>query len=530
MKEAEHVLVFVVPFGAIQVINNMKNDKSQLLVLLGLLIIASCSMDHEANGAPSNARVEPTRPNIVILFADDLGYGDLGSYGHPYNRTPNLDAMAREGQRWTDFYVAAPVCSPSRGALMTGKLPNRSGLYGRQIPVLHPNDSAGMPARELTLAEALRDQGYRTALIGKWHLGDAPDVLPTRHGFDYFFGLPYSNDMDWVGHMALEEILALSAQGNRKTVQKDIVSRKAKYFDPRIEYWNVPLLRSRDTDAGFVDELVERPVDQRTLTRRYTEEAQRFIRESGDQPFLLYLPYNMPHTPLFRSASFVGRSLGGHYGDVIEEIDWSVGQIRSVLEEEGLDRQTLVIFSSDNGPWLAMQHHSGSAGLLSNGKGTTFEGGMRVPGIFWWPGTIKPALVSDIGSTLDVFATALSLAGASAPEGIDGMDMSTTLKNGAPGPRDSIAYYRAGELQAFRKGPYKIRLVSEGAYNLPPKRIVYETPVLYHLGQDPAEKFDIAAEHPEVVSDLMEALAAHQAGMESREPIFDSRLKRAFTN
>ncbi len=499
------------------------------LILLSLFTIAACSSYSEAAERISKAATKPKRPNIVILFADDLGYGDLGSYGHPYNRTPNLDALAREGQRWTDFYVAAPVCSPSRGALMTGKLPNRSGLYGRQINVMFPNDTVGIPNGEETLAESLKNQGYATAIIGKWHLGDAPSALPTRHGFDYWFGLPYSNDMDWVNHMSFEEMLALSAQGNQKAVQKDIATRMPKYLEPRIEYWNVPLQRSYHTEAGYQDEIVERPADQRTLTRRYTEEAQRFIRRAGDQPFLLYLPYNMPHTPLFRSAPFVGHSLGGYYGDVIEEIDWSAGQIRQALEETGQDENTLVIFSSDNGPWLAMQNHSGSAGLLNNGKGTTFEGGVRVPGIFWWPGTIKPAVVSDIGSTLDIFTTALSLAGAPIPGGIDGMDLSATLKGKEPSPRDSIAYYRAGELQAFRKGPYKIRLVSAGAYNLPPKRTEHETPELYHLGQDPAEKFNIAAHQPEVVSELLAALATHQAGLQSREPIFDSRLQQAST-
>jgi arylsulfatase A-like enzyme len=497
-----------------------------LLIILGLLLTSGCNAADKTSGIQTT----PTQPNIVILFADDLGYGDLGSYGHPYNSTPNLDILAQEGQRWTDFYVAAPVCSPSRGALMTGKLPNRSGLYGRQLYVLHPNDSAGMPDRELTVAEAVSAQGYRTAIIGKWHLGDAPDTLPTRHGFDYWFGLPYSNDMDWVGHMTVDEMILLSAQGKKEVLEQDIASRYPKYRDPRIEYWNVPLLRSRRTDDGFSDELLERPADQRTLTRRYTEEAQRFIREAGDQPFLLYLPYNMPHTPLFRSTEFAGRSLGGHYGDVIEEIDWSVGEIRRVLEQEGLDDKTLVFFSSDNGPWLPMERNAGSAGLLSNGKGTTFEGGMRVPAIFWWPGTVKPAVIRDIGSILDVFATALSLAGAPPVEGIDGVDLSGTLTHGEPGPRDSIAYYRAGELQAYRKGPYKLRLVSQGAYGLPPERAVHERPQLFHLGQDPGEKFDIAAEEPDVVSDLLAAIAAHQAGLETAEPIFDLRLKRLSAN
>ncbi len=493
-----------------------------VLVLSGLLLFGGCQAEEKSSAVETATRP----PNIVILFADDLGYGDLGSYGHPYNRTPNLDALANEGQRWTDFYVGAPVCSPSRGALMTGKLPNRSGLFGRRLPVLHPGDSVGIPEQEVTLAEALRDQGYRTAIIGKWHLGDAPATLPTRHGFDYWFGLPYSNDMDWVGHLTVDELLILGAQGKMDAVNQEIAGRAAKYRNPKVEYWNVPLIRSTRIDGSYTDELVARPPDQHNLTRRYTEEAGRFIRESGDQPFLLYLPYAMPHTPLFASEAFAGRSLGGLYGDVIEEIDWSVGEIRRALEEQGLQENTLVFFSSDNGPWLAMQQHAGSAGLLSNGKGTTFEGGLRVPGIFWWPGTVEPAVVSDIGSAMDVFATALSLAGAPPVEGIDGLDLSATLKMGESSPRDSMAYYRSGELQAFRKGPYKLRLVSEGAYGRPPKRTVHETPQLFHLGEDPGEKFDVAAERPEVLKDLQAALEAHRAGMESREPLFDSRLKK----
>jgi arylsulfatase A-like enzyme len=466
---------------------------------------------------------EPVRPNIVILFADDLGYGDLGSYGHPYNRTPNLDAMAAQGQRWTDFYVAAPVCSPSRGALLTGKLPNRSGLYGRKINVMFPGDTVGIPSDEVTLAEALKAQGYATGIVGKWHLGDAKAAFPTRHGFDYWYGLPYSNDMDWVGEMGFDQMMTLVAQGENETLQKTLAARMKKYFDPRIEYWNVPLIRSERRGEDFVDEVIERPADQRTLTRRYTDEALRFIERNRERAFLLYLPYSMPHTPLFRSAAFSDRSLGGRYGDVIEELDWSVGEIIGRLGQLGLGENTLVIFSSDNGPWLPMMHHAGSAGLLKGGKGTTYEGGMRVPAIFWWPGTILPGARSDIGSTMDVYATALALAGTSSSS--DGYDLSDTLKNQTPGPRETLAYYRSGELYALRKGPYKLHLISEGAYQAPPEKTVHDKPLLYHLGRDPAEQYDISAQKPEVVNELMQAVERHQTAMEEQPPLFDTRLQ-----
>ena len=465
-------------------------------------------------------------PNIVILFADDLGYGDLGSYGHPYNRTPNLDAMADEGQRWTDFYVAAPVCSPSRGALLTGKLPTRTGLYGRQVNVMFPADASGIPDDELTLAEALKNQGYATAIIGKWHLGDASHAYPTRHGFDYWFGLPYSNDMDWIGHLTFDEISVLMAEGKMAELQQEFATRTAKYFAPQVEYWNVPLIQSEVADDEFIDRVVERPAHQPTLTRRYTEEAVAFIERNQNQPFLLYLPYTMPHTPLFRDDAFAGQSLGGLYGDVIEEIDWSLGEIIGRLRQLELEANTLVVFTSDNGPWLMMNHHGGTAGLLKLGKGTTFEGGMRVPGIFWWPGTIEPAVVSHLGSAMDIFATALILAGADLPENLDGVDLTDTLKDGAESARNTLAYYRSGELYAFRMGRYKLHLITEGAYLAPPEKEVHDQPLLYNLYEDPAERFNIAAKHPEVVAEILAAIEAHRASLIEKDPIFDRRLGR----
>ena len=437
-------------------------------------------------------------PNFVILFADDLGYGDLSSYGHPSIRTPNLDAMAAQGQRWTDFYAAAPVCSPSRGALLTGKLPNRSGLYGRRTQVLFPDMSGGMSDEQVTIAEALRELGYATGIFGKWHLGHQPDRLPTRHGFDIWSGLPYSNDMNRLNEVGYEA-----------------------YFSPRSEYWDVPLMQSQSMGREYRDQVLERPANQETLTRRSTQLAQEFIARHSDRPFFLYVPYSMPHTPLFTGPEFAGSSLAGRYGDVIEEIDWSVGEIRRSLESAGVAEDTLVVFSSDNGPWLSMRNDRGSAGPFRNGKGSTFEGGIRVPGVMWWPGSIQPGVVRDIGSVMDLFPTLLALAGGTTEDILDGVDLRATLLRGEPGRREVLAHYRAGELFALRKGPYKIHLITEGAYGFGPERTEHETPLLYHLGEDPGESWDLAAERPEVLAEMIEAVREHQASMETRPSLFE---------
>lgn len=470
--------------------------------------------------------VAAPKPNIVILFADDLGYGDLSSYGHPYIRTPNLDRLAAEGQRWTDFYAPAPVCSPSRGALLTGKLPNRTGLYGRHVAVLFPNDVEGMPEEELTMAEALGEAGYATGIIGKWHLGDAPDKLPTRHGFDYWYGVPYSNDMDWTAEPDFDEVRRMQAEGRTQELGAMMAGRMQKWLNPKQAYWAPPVLRSTRTDGGYQDEEVQRPADQANLTKNYTEEAVAFIDRNKDRPFLLYVPYSMPHTPIFRSDAFRDTSLAGRYGDVIEELDWSVGAIAEALRVRNLDKRTLLVFTSDNGPWLLMQTHGGSAGPLANGKGTTFEGGMRVPAVFWWPGTVAPGVVHGIGSAMDLYATALALGGVDTSAGVDSVDLTSTLTSGAASPRETLFYYRAGELRAVRKGRYKLSFVSEGAYGLPPERTVHAEPLLYDLHTDPGERFDIAARYPHVVTELTQIAAQHRAGLQDKAPLFDARLTR----
>jgi arylsulfatase A-like enzyme len=438
-----------------------------------------------------------SKPNFIIVFCDDLGYGDLGCYGHPTIRTPNLDRMAAEGQRWTDFYVGASVCTPSRAALLTGRLPIRSGMCNSDRRVLFPDSAGGLPQGEVTIAQALKGEGYASACIGKWHLGHLPQYLPTNNGFDYYFGLPYSNDMDRVG----------GPQG------------RAAFRDPKIEYWNVPLMRN--------EQIIERPADQNTLTKRYTEEAVRFIERNKDRPFFLYLAQTMVHVPLFVSDKFRGKSPRGLYGDAVEEIDGSVGRIIETLRREGLAQNTLVVFTSDNGPWLTYDQHGGSAGLLREGKGCTYEGGMREPCLMWWPGTIQPAVIQDLGATMDLYTTIVKLAGGEPPTDrvVDGLDLRPVLFGTGPSPRDTVFYYRGTELYAVRKGPYKAHFVTQSAYGND-KPVPHDPPLLYHLGNDPSEKYDIAKDHPEAIAEIRKEVERHRQGLIRGQDQLSQRIKK----
>ncbi len=434
-------------------------------------------------------------PNFIVVFCDDLGYGDLSCYGHPSIETPNLDRMAAEGQRWTNFYVGASVCTPSRAALLTGRLPVRNGMMSAKRRVLFPNSNGGLPESETTIAEYLRQKDYATAAIGKWHLGHLPEFLPTKHGFDTYWGIPYSNDMDALkGHPNYRQQSHLSAT-----------------YMPKIEQYNVPIIHD--------DKEVERPADQTTITRRYTDKTIDFIREHQKKPFFVYLAHNLPHIPLFASEEFYGSSPRGIYGDVLAEIDHGVGRILDTLEELELDQNTVVVFTSDNGPWLPFQTHGGSAGLLREGKGSTFEGGMRVPGIFWGPGIVEPGAVHELGATMDLLPTFCSLAGIDVDaSSLDGHDLSPVLKGESEeSARDAVFYWREEKLYAVRQGPWKAHFITQGCYGIGPKKEEHETPQLYHLEHDPSEEYNIAERHPDVVDDLERLAEAHRRSVKPVE-------------
>ncbi|WP_052323370.1 sulfatase family protein [Flexithrix dorotheae] len=468
--------------------------------LLQLSIISFAGLITLLMSSTNPVKGQKSQPNIIIIFADDLGYGDLSCYGHPTIITPQLDKMAYEGQKWTNFYVAASVCTPSRAGLLTGRYPVRSGMCSDKSRVLFPNSTGGIPQNEITIAEQLKNAGYTTAAVGKWHLGHRKEFLPTNNGFDSYFGIPYSNDMD------------------RKKPKE--ISRKEVFWEAKSEYFNVPLLKD---EAEY-----ERPANQETLTKRYNEAAVSFIKENKDKPFFLYLAHNLPHVPLFASKEMLGKSKRGLFGDVVQEIDHGVGQIMEALKETGLDENTLVVFTSDNGPWLSYEDHGGSAGLLHDGKGTTWEGGMRVPAIFWWPGKVKPAVVDQMGSTLDLFNICSNLAGIEMPVDriMDGYDLSPVLLDLVQSPREELYYYRGTSIYAARKGPYKLHYITETEYTKDNNKIVHEKPLLYNVEVDPSEKYNIADEFPEVVEAIDLMVKQHKAKVVPVKDQLAERIKK----
>lgn len=441
-----------------------------VLLFAALLLLTGCSAEERAD-AP---------PNVIIIFADDMGYTDLSSFGQTEWETPALDRLGAEGARFTDFYVPTPACSPSRAALLTGRYPLKAGVR----EVISPRTLRGLPEAEQTAAEIFRDSGYRTGMVGKWHLGSHPDFLPTNHGFDSWFGLPYSNDYS-----------------------PRSINNPRSYA---VQWMELPVFR--DTT------IVEREPDQRQLTERYTQESIEFIRANKDKPFFLYLAHSMPHVPLWVSDPFDGASDAGLYGDVIEEMDASTGRIVAELEALGLDENTIVVFTSDNGPWLLMGDHGGTRGEFREGKATTFEGGVRMPAAIWAPGRIPAGqIVEEPVIVMDVLPTLLNMAGLELPSNLDGVPLNGALTSDAElNPDRPLFFYRSGQLRSMRKGKWKLHvphaytsIMEEfggrpgsgghpGAYGRAEIGIA-----LYNLEADPSESVDLAAERPDVVEDLM---------------------------
>lgn len=468
--------------------------------------------------APLLALAASDLPNFVVILADDMGYGDLGVQGHPYIRTPHLDRMAAEGLRFTDFY-AQPFCGPARAALLTGTYPPRNSLMFNHIPRartgIHPN--------EITIAELLRDRGYATAMLGKWHLGDAPEFLPTRNGFDTYYGLPYSNDM-WPFH---PKIVRRPDEGPRMayTRERTEYTGYAQSDETYPPDWFPPLPLMEN------ESVIEHNPRQELLTEAYADRAIEFIRANTERPFFVYVAHAMPHVPLFRGRSFRDRSLRGLYGDVIEEIDFHAGRILETLRELGLDERTLVIFTSDNGPWAGYGIDAGSAGLLRGSKGSVFEGGIRVPAIFHWPGRIPAGLVtSATASIMDIFPTLAALSGGEPPRDrtIDGRELQPHWERpGKASGHETIYFFEGGyrykaeegppkndpQLRAVRSGPWKLHLSTEpgeteGSVTILPGD-------LYQLHWDPSESRNVAEKHPDVVKRLV-----------GQAKSFDARLRQ----
>jgi len=438
----------------------------------------------------SAAAADVELPNIVIIYTDDQGYGDVGVYGAEGFETPNIDRMASQGRRFTDYYVAQPVCSASRTALLTGCYPNRIGIHG----ALGPRNRNGIHDDELTLAELCRSRGYATAIFGKWHLGHHRKFLPLQHGFDEYFGIPYSNDM-WPLHPRLVNLPPAAA-------------KRKQGYPP------LPLFEGNEIADAEVT-----PEDQETFTTAFTERAVNFIERNTERPFFLYVPHPQPHVPLFVSDKFRGKSERGLYGDVMMEIDWSVGQILETLRRNQLDERTLVVFATDNGPWISYGDHAGTTAGLREAKGTTFEGGVRVPCIMRWPGQIPAGSVCDDPlMTIDILPTVAELIGGKLPDhDIDGRNVWPLIagEGDAASPHEAyFFFYRQGDMEGLRSGrwklhfPHQYRTLSGRPGGTDGRPVPYDQAKtsleLYDLANDRNETTNVAADHPDVVARLQQ--------------------------
>jgi arylsulfatase A-like enzyme len=423
-------------------------------------------------------------PNFILIFADDQGYGDLSCFGSETIKTPNIDRLATEGRKFTSFMVASPVCTPSRSTLMTACYPKRVGMHQH---VLFPTSTKGLHPDEYTIADHLKSQGYATACFGKWHLGHHPEVLPTANGFDTYFGIPYSNDMNHPDNKGKPK----GGPDGMDILWKDPESSLTK--------WKTPLFED--------EEIIELPVDQRTVTRRYTQKAIDFVKAHRDEPFFVYLPHSMPHIPLYVPDDVRDPNPKHAYINTIEHIDAEVGRLLDTLDELKLAESTYVIYTTDNGPWLSFKHHGGSAGPLRDGKGTTFEGGQRVPCLIRGPGIPAGTVCHELTGTIDVLPTVAALIGTSLPgtNQIDGLDVSglwmgTTKQS----PRTEFLHYTSqGEVEGLRQGNWKLlvkkpRRRGNQQSNPAPK----PTTLLFDLSRDIGEQNNLAEDHPDVVGRL----------------------------
>lgn len=460
----------------------------RMTVVLATALLASLVQSPVNAADETVTESRPATPNVVVIFIDDMGYADINPFGARDYKTPNLNQMAAEGRRFTDFVVSSAVCSASRSALMTGCYHRRIGFSG----ALGPSATHGLHADELTLAELCKSKGYATACFGKWHLGHHPKFLPTSHGFDHYYGIPYSNDM-WPLH-------------------PDTLRRQAIDPSDKGNWPPLPMIEGTEVVNDNIG-----PDDQKQMTRQFTDRAVEFIKSNEDKPFFLYLPHPMVHVPLYVSDEFQGKSGAGLFGDVVMEVDWSVGQIINAVREIGQEENTLVIFTSDNGPWLSYGHHAGSAKPLREGKGTMWEGGYREPTIMWWPGQIPASTTCDeLGSSIDILPTVAKLIGGELPDHkIDGYDIAPLMFDhvGAKSPHQTFAcYYKGGELQAVRNERFKLvfphsyRTLADNEPGSDGKPNGYEMRkaelALYDLDRDIGETTDVSDQFPQAVRAL----------------------------
>ncbi len=452
------------------------------------------------------AKAQASDPNVVIIFADDQGYGDLSCFGSETIKTPNVDRLAEEGRKFTSFMVASPVCTPSRAALLTGCYPKRVGMHQH---VLFPTSTKGLNPSEHTIADHLKSQGYATACFGKWHLGHHPEVLPTSNGFDTYLGIPYSNDMNH--------------PDNKGKPQGGAAGMDILWKDPEstLTKWKTPLIKD--------EEIIELPVDQRTVTRRYTQNAIDFIKKHRDESFFVYLPHSMPHIPLYVPDDVRDPNPLNAYINVIEHIDSEVGRLLNTLDELKLSDNTYVIYTTDNGPWLPFKHHGGSAGPLREGKGTTFEGGQRVPCLIRGPGIPAGTVCDELTGTIDVLPTIAALTNKPLPKQnkIDGIDVSKLwMGKTEQSPRNEFVHYTSqGNLEGLRQGNWKL-LVKKPRQRRNQKNAAAAKAkpqvMLFDLGKDIGEQNNLASEHPEIVDRLQQRMKQldDEITMNARRPWF----------